>query len=417
MKIKWKIGVMFGILFCILAILLWKIVRGNPILLVSAELGLLTLLIAFYVALHRIFKPLDLISTGLSALNDQDFTSQLRTTGTKEADKLVEVYNKMILNIREERRFQEEQNLFLKNLIEALPVGLIVLDFEDKIQKLNPRAGEILSLNEEDIGTSLLELPLGKELSSQVEKMPQTYLLGGARYIRTYVDRFKRRGFYQKFIIVEEASQEIIRMERASYGKVIRMMAHEVKNSVGAVNSILETLKKGNEQHAEYLQIVIDRNKRLNSFIDNFAKVVRLEKAAKEPVLLNEMVQHIFHLYPNHGIHLTLPLEEIWIQANREQLEQVLINVVLNAKEAKSTEIHLELTPSTLLIKDNGEGVPKELETSLFTPFFTTKPTGQGVGLTMVREILHHHGFDFGLETKDGWTTFWIQYSSQILKA
>lgn len=406
---------MFGILFSILAVLLWKIVIGNPVLLVSGELGLLALLIAFYAILHRIFKPLDIISTGLSALNDQDFTSQLRITGTKEADKLVEVYNKMILNIREERRFQEEQNLFLKNLIEALPVGLIVLDFEDKIQEFNPIAGEILSLKAKDMGTSLSELPLGKELSSQLEKIPQTYLLGGARYIRTYVDRFKRRGFYQKFIIVEEASQEVIRMERASYGKVIRMMAHEVKNSVGAVNSILETLKKGNE--SEYLQLVIDRNKRLNSFIDNFAKVVRLEKAAKEPVLLNEMVQHIFHLYPNHGIHLSLPLDEIWIQANREQLEQVLINVVLNAKEAKSTEIHIELTPSTLLIKDNGEGVPKELETSLFTPFFTTKPTGQGVGLTMVREILHHHGFDFGLETKDGWTTFWIQYSSQILKA
>ena len=93
-------------------------------------------------------------------------------------------------------------------------------------------------------------------------------------------------------------------------------------------------------------------------------------------------------------------------------MEQVLINIVLNAFEAikNEGEVKIQLSESQLVVLDNGSGISEETKSKLFTPFFSTKPTGQGVGLTMIREILHNHGFAFELESKNGETSFKIRW-------
>ncbi len=422
MKIKWKIAALFGVMFVLVAVLFGWVARGNTTWIILGELLLLLLLIAFGLMLHRIFRPLDHLGTGLAALKDQDFTSQLRPTGFSETDKLVEVYNRMMANIREERRYQQEQHFFLQNLIESLPVGLVVLDYDQRVDQYNPVARDILGIVEEDRGKRLGET--GIKLSDVLEDHPlkesKTYRLGGANYVRVYVDTFRRRGFFQKFIIVEEASEEVLRIERASYGKVIRMMAHEVKNSVGAVNSILTTLRSGSREELvqEYLGVVMERNTRLHVFMENFAAVVRLEGARMEAVNLSEAVNAVYHLYKFHkpGVHvlLELPQETVWVKGNREQLEQVLINVILNAMEAieGEGEVKIVLDAASLVVTDTGTGIAEEVKSSLFTPFFSTKPNGQGVGLTMVREILHYHGMEFGLSSARGETTFEVRFQA-----
>jgi two-component system nitrogen regulation sensor histidine kinase NtrY len=421
MKIKWKIGALFGVLFVLVAGMFGWVAKGNTVLIVLGEVFLLVLLIVFGVMLDRIFRPLDHLGTGLAALKDQDFTSQLRYTGSAETDKLVEVYNRMMTNIREERRYQQEQHFFLENLIASLPVGLVVLDYDQKLAQFNPVARRILGIEEGDKGKRLIDT--GMQLAAVLEAHPlqegKTYRLGGAQYVRVYADTFRRRGFFQKFIIVEEASEEVLRIERASYGKVIRMMAHEVKNSVGAVNSILSTLKASKDQEIleEYLGVVMDRNTRLHSFMENFARVVRLEGASMERVNFSDAVHSIYHLYKFHKqgvkVSLELPDAPVWLRGNREQLEQVLINVLLNAMEAieEEGEIKLLLSDRSMVITDTGTGIPEEVKSSLFTPFFSTKPNGQGVGLTMVREILHYHGMEFGLSSEGGITSFKVNFN------
>jgi two-component system nitrogen regulation sensor histidine kinase NtrY len=418
MKIKWKIGALFGLLFVLVAGLFWWIAKGNTTLILLGEAGMLVLLIVFGIMLQRIFRPLDHLGTGLSALKDQDFTSQLRLTGFAETDKLVEVYNRMMRQIREERRYQQEQHYFFQNLIESLPVGLLVLNYDHHLDQYNPVAEKMLGIVPEDKGKRLRDtgMRLGKVMDSQSSQEPKTYSTGGGQYVRAYVDTFRRRGFFQKFIIVEEVSEEVLRIERSSYGKVIRMMAHEVKNSVGAVNSILSTLRKGVDEdlRTEYLGVVMERNTRLHGFMENFARVVRLEGASMERVNLNDTVNAVYHLYKFHkaGVKLSLEAPEaaVWVRGNREQLEQVLINVLLNAMEAieGEGEVEIRLDSSSIKITDTGVGIPEEVMPSLFTPFFSTKATGQGVGLTMVREILHYHSMDYGLRSEGGRTTFTI---------
>lgn len=421
MKVRTQFMFIFGLLFVLLAVAVFRIFRDNPALLFAAEFGLILLLILSYLLLIRITRPLDQIVLGLDSLKDQDFSGYMRKTGSKEINLLVEVYNKMLDNIRKERRFQQEQHFFLQNLIEALPVGLIILDYDDQLKEYNPVAREILGIREEDKGRKLT-LPLHEEILSQEIRHPQTYKINSTRYIRVYVDRFRNRGFYQKFVILEEAGEEILKVEKQSYGKVIRMMAHEVKNSVGAVNSILETLATVNdlsgEERAEYLRIVIERNTRMNTFMENFARVVRLPLPGKEAFSLSETVSSVYHLmklkFQQKPVEFTLclPSEAVQVSGSQEQIEQALINIVLNAFEAINDKgkVEIILTPEALTVTDTGTGISEETQAGLFTPFFSTKPAGQGVGLTMVREILHHHGWAFELGSEGGVTTFVIRF-------
>lgn len=423
MKIRGQLSFLFGILFVVLAGLTFRLFRDNPVVLIPAEIGLFLVLLLFFGILGRILRPLNQIAMGVDALKDQDFSGIMRPTGSEETDRLVQVYNKMLDNIRKERLFQQEQHFFLQNLIEALPVGLIILDFDDQLKEYNPIAREILGIQTEDKGRKLAEtsLLLRTEILNQEIQRPHTYKISGTRYIRVYVDRFRNRGFYQKFVILEEAGEEILKVEKQSYGKVIRMMAHEVKNSVGAINSILETLETTNgltaEERAEYLRIVIDRNTRLNTFMENFARVVRLPLPTKQVFNLSETVHSVYHLMKLRFQHkrveftINLPEESVMTSGSQEQMEQVLINIVLNAFEAITGEgkVSITLNPHELTVTDTGTGISEEVREGLFTPFFSTKPTGQGVGLTMVREILHNHGLGFELGSWNGVTVFRVE--------
>lgn len=420
----------FGLLFIALAILVFFLFREKPVILFASEIVLILLLAVFYFLLMRITRPLEQIVLGLDSLKDQDFSGYMRPTGSKEINLLVEVYNKMLDNIRKERLFQQEQHFFLQNLIETLPVGLVILDFDDQLKEYNPAAGEILGIKEEDKGRKLADtsLLLRVEILNQEIRRPQTYKISPTRYLRVYVDRFRNRGFYQKFVILEEAGEEILKVEKQSYGKVIRMMAHEVKNSVGAINSILETLATAAElpaeERAEYLRIVIDRNTRLNMFMENFARVVRLPLPGKQVFSLSETVHSVHHLmklkFQHRPVEFTcsLPPEPVMITGSQEQLEQALINIVLNAFEAIDGpgKVEIILNPHTLTVTDSGSGITEEAEAGLFTPFFSTKPTGQGVGLTMVREILHNHGLGFELGSGDGVTKFVISLGKKHIQ-
>jgi len=195
------------------------------------------------------------------------------------------------------------------------------------------------------------------------------------------------------------------------------MMAHEVNNTVGPVNSIMQSaLKTGGlwEGHQfnvlkDALQVAIDRNQNLNLFMRNFADLVKLPQPNKQPVdihqLLNSVVMLMRVKAKENNIEFRLNLADgpLKIMADEQQMEQVLINVVKNAIEAidKDGTITLITTPykNSLCVSDTGPGINAEQTANLFSPFFSTKKDGQGIGLTLVREILVNHGFEFSLKT------------------
>jgi signal transduction histidine kinase len=230
--------------------------------------------------------------------------------------------------------------------------------------------------------------------------------------------------------MIEELTEDILRTEKRAYGKVIRMMAHEVNNSIGPINAILgailfykEELSKEHQQEFEQaIEVATKRNQHLNRFMQNFAEVVRLPAPHKECYDLRKLVDSTVRLMKvtaeKKGITIfpDLPASEVLAPIDIYQLEQVLVNIVKNAIEAFDEkggriEIKLSKAPVSLVIRNNGEPIPTEKEEELFSPFFSTKKEGQGIGLTLTREILMNHGAQFSLTTKeDNWTYFDIVF-------
>ncbi|RRB02515.1 sensor histidine kinase [Larkinella rosea] len=404
--------------------LIFKWLQENKLLFIVSEV-LVLISVVLAIQIYRAFgQPSAFISSGIEAIKDKDFTIKFVPTGNREVDGLIEVYNLMIDQLREERTKQMEQQFFLEKLIEASPIATLIFDFDRRIASVNPKAADLLQLTHvELLGRHLSEIdhPLLNQLAESVEHETKTLKGSGIETYRVQRSHFMDRGFRRDFLLIEELTSEILESEKKAYSKVIRMMAHEVNNSIGAINSILNVTKtymdapeEEDVNHA--LQIAIERNDRLNQFMRRFADVVRLPLPQKNTADLAEIAQHVGRLMQPQAdakgvvLEYKLPVS-VPVLLDTVQMEQVLVNIIKNAIEACSAGETVEIFVShqKLSVRDNGKPISADLETNLFNPFFSTKPDGQGIGLTLTRDILLNHGFPFSLKTgPDGWTEFQI---------
>ena len=429
-SLKMKLQVKFIIVIHAVAIgLSFYIFRDNKLLFIASELLIFISLALSWSLYREMIQPLRLLMQGIDAIRDRDFNVKFLKTGRFEMDALIEVYNAMIDQLRTERTRQEEQHFFLEKLIYTSPTGILILDFDENIATLNPKASILLDFSEKELlGKSIQNIahPFFKTISTLKTGESKTVLWNSARTFKVQKAHFVDRGFARYFVMIEELTTEILLAEKQAYGKVIRMMSHEVNNSIGAVNSILDTTLGFHTEGGEMnnaLSIAIERNNHLNQFMQHFADVIRLPEPRFETVDVLELMQKVVQLmsfkakerdivfrFENRA---TSPLS---IKADIGQLEQVLINIIKNAIEAMDKTdgfilIKTSQNPKQLSIIDNGSGIPKDLESQLFTPFFTTKNGGQGVDLTLARDILTNHHFAFELKTaEDGLTTFLIRF-------
>ncbi|MFK8009045.1 MAG: PAS domain-containing sensor histidine kinase [Saprospiraceae bacterium] len=394
-----------------------------------SEFAILFSLFLSYLMYRSFIRPLEFMYSGTDAITDKDFTIKFVKTGSKEMDKLIDVYNSMIDNIREERIQVEEQHFFLKKLISASPNGIIILDYDENITDINPRAMSLLELNERAIQQPIsnFQNPILRQIAQLEVGKANIISTEGFEKYKCEVSHFIHRGFKRKFILIQELSKEILEAEKRAYGKIIRMMAHEVNNSIGAINSILQTHveynTEENSDERESLEIAIERNNSMSSFMGNFAKVVRLPQPHLEQIEINELLHNIGKLMEsqaktkNISIEYHLGKNNFFASIDAKQIEQVLVNIIKNSIEAIDYQGIIQViskeSPKTILIRDNGSGISKENVEKLFTPFFSTKMDGQGVGLTLIREVLSNHDAQFNLKTNDdGWTEFRIVFKS-----
>src|ERR1041385_3871338 len=238
---------------------------------------------------------------GVDAIKDRDFNVKFLPTGKYEVDQLIDVYNQMIDQLRTERTMQEEQHFFLEKLILTSPTGIIILDYDQNIQQINPKALQILNLDEKSlINHPVTDLPeyFLKHIRNLKAGETKTIKLSGATTYKLHRTHFIDRGFTRDFIMMEELTAEILAAEKNVCGVACRMMAHEVNNTIGPVNSIigsaLKTDQLWNGHHSDplkdALQVALDRNQNLNLFMRNFADLVKLPQANKKRIDLNELV-------------------------------------------------------------------------------------------------------------------------------
>ena len=421
---RWFIAYLIALhlVFAALAVLL---LRTAPVWLIAVEVVFVLSFVSGLVLVRRFFTAFSFVREAEQLLHDGDFMTRFREVGQPEMDRLIQLYNRLSGHLREERVRLQEQHNFLGRILAVSPLGIVLLDFDGRVAYVNPSGERLLQQRAPQvIGRRLDDLtgPLAEALVRLEADQSAVVPLWGGRRVRCQHGAFVDRGFPRSFMVIEELTEELRQFEKAAYGKLIRMMSHEVNNSVGASNSLLHScLNYAGELPAEHradfetaLRVAIARTDQLNAFMRSFADVIRLPPPRPQPTDVIELLEGIARLMKAQcdARHVEWrwvadePLDPV--PMDRAQMEQVFVNVIKNALEAigRDGTITVRLGRRdgrpAVVIEDSGPGLSAEARHNLFTPFFSTKEHGQGIGLTMVQEILSQHGFQYALDSPPG---------------
>ncbi len=423
-------------LLALLLIVVWGILlmlaleSGKTLFYVGEGVTTLSLIVLVYFY-RKLVMPLNSIANGIDLLREQDFSSRLSKVGQAEADRIVTMFNGMMDQLKNERLRLREQNHFLDLLISVSPMGVVILDFDGKVSMLNTAALRFLGYTSQTdlIGKnfSALDAPLAEEINRLDKDSTDTIRLNDSMIYRCSRLSFVDRGFPHPFILIESLTSEVVKAEKKAYEKVIRMIAHEVNNTTAGITSTLETVNEALEEMddtadlRDVMKVCVERCYGMSRFITNFANVVKIPDPQLEQVRLNDRVSACKRFMEticrdrNITLRNELCADNPLVWMDTVLFEQVLVNIIKNAAESigQSGDIYIRTSasPAVLEVADTGAGISREVEAKLFSPFFSTKPNGQGIGLIFIREVLSKHGCTFSLRTwPDGLTRFRINF-------
>ena len=435
MRLRYLFLIFVGLLSVVWILLLVQTpLHNSTIFYITEGVTLVCLLFLLYFY-RKVVKPINSIANGMELLHEQDFSSKLSSVGQPEADQIVTIFNRMMMRMKDERVRMREQNHFLDLLINASPMGVVILDFEQRITTINPSAKRFLAARENVIGQRLQDIcsPLAREIEKIENESTETVRLNGANVYHCSRLSFRDRGFAHPFILIEQMTEEVHRAEKNAYEKIIRMIAHEVNNTMGGITSTLdsatevlqtmtpETMQGDAGELCSVMKVCEERGYNMSRFITRFADVVKIPTPVLKNCNLNDCVEGC-RLFleqmcreKNITLHLLLSTENIPVNIDTTLFEQVLVNIIKNSIESIGENGEISITtsnsPASIVVTDNGRGIDKETERHLFSPFFTTKADGQGIGLIFIREVLGNHGCRYSLRTdSDNLTRFTISF-------
>lgn len=385
-------------------LLAWVAMERNIVLFYITEVLFVADLVFMIIFYRKVIRPVQILAGGMNLLKSQDWNVKLLRVGQTETDALVEVFNEMMERLHSQRSEIIEQRHFLSLLVEAAPVGIVVRGPDGVYDTVNPASRVFMST------------PASSELDTIPDNGERIVRVDGESY-RCQRRHFLDRGVRCSFFIIENITHAIDIAEKAAYGKVIRLIAHEVNNTVAGLTTAIGSVESDDR---EILEACTRRAMDLSRFIGRFADVVRIPEPTFEQVSLSELVKNTSHFLESicsrHCSKLVLDLYEgdEKVKADPVLLGQALVNIVKNASESTGNGgmVRIETTPQTLTVTDNGGGITPDKADRIFTPFYTDKPTGQGIGLTFVRSVLtgHHANYSLSTDPSDGLTRFVIRF-------
>lgn len=390
----------------------------------------LMLLIVLY---RAILMPLRTAKNGLNLLKSQDTSNRLARVGQADADEIVELFNSLMSTLRTERIKGEEKSHLVSMLIAMSPMAIVILDFDKKISIVNKSFSKMFGISTDiDItGKALSELGGEAAMLEQIhENAPQILRPGGSRIWRCSRLNFIDNGFNRQFIIVETLTDEIVKAEKEAYGRVIRTLSHEINNTLGGVLPIMDIAASSvdDTEVKEAIFSAMERCSGMADFVSSFASVMKIPQPVKKSVDLNSLITNlrpVLESIAGNRACLTINTAEIPViaEADMAMIQQAIINIVKNSAESiialnnpdKTGIIAISVTdsPATIQITDNGAGIKAADSNMLFTPFYSTKRNGHGIGLMFVAETLRNHNCHFTLATSknDSLTRFTIVFN------
>jgi len=425
-----------------IAMLMLAIMTGEEARLFSI-LGITLILILLILELFRkILRTNRILESLLESVRSGDYNVTIleKAKGLGYSE-LAESAQRIIRAISAARIEKETQYRYLQAILEHIHTAVITLDESHQPELVNPLAMNMLGLYNS-------RKPAWEEIEKHAPLFAQTVTnLGesGREMIRLsrtpagkqlliLVNSVKLGGRKVKIVTFQDIEPEIEQKEMESWQTISRIMAHEIMNSLTPLSSLTETGLMMLQENGRVrdltamtqdtidnlykaLTTIADRNKALCQFIGNYRQLSRLPPPDMKMIPVSVLMHELLELYEeevgNLGIHLTLkpgPSSHIHIRGDQLQLKQVLINLIKNGMEALEETSHPQLTLAVkrvldhchIEVSDNGPGIPPEQINKIFVPFFSTKPEGSGIGLSLSRQIIRNHQGQLTVHSEHG---------------
>ncbi len=399
------------------SVLAWRALPAGPgrVLLL---LGAVVLSVVVIAQLRgRIIRRLKTLSNLVSALREGDYS--VRGRDADRIDPLGEVLwevNALGDQLRTERLGELEASALLGQVLEEIDVGIFAFDGTAELRLVNRAGARLLHLPPSQlIGRDADSLGMARLLEGETPRRVETDFGGQGGPYELRRSQFRREGLPHTLVVLADLRRVVREEERAAWQRIVRVLSHEINNSLAPIQSIASSLQAvlGRGDPAEWLDdvrsgltVVARRSEALSRFLGAYARLARLPSPTLAPVSVPALVQRVADLERTPGIRV-VPGPAAWVRGDADQLEQLLINLLKNAVEATNetgggVTIGWEEAPGEveLVVSDEGPGLLDSR--NLFVPFYTTKPQGSGIGLVLCRQIAEAHRGTLTLRNAEG---------------
>ena len=374
------------------------------------------------------YKTTRMISRMIEGIRYADFSLSFSTQHkTRTEQRLAQEINNVVAEFRTRLSENEERYQYYETLLNTVDSSLLVVDSLCNIHWMNRAAmqdlcgycihsvRELALLNSE-FPTIILSLQPGEIKTVRIHKGDTLQELAV-----TVSEYSAQHGTELRLVNLKNIHAVLEENEMEAWQKLIRVLTHEIMNSIAPIISLSETLSERAVQNGmnekdynimlQGMQTIHRRSKGLLEFVENYRRLTRIPTPVCTKVSITELCMDLKKLFPEEYIHFEIPSSDLTLYIDRAQIEQVLINLLKNAREAcgrqsdKDIRVEVIISPAgnkLLTVSDNGEGILPDVLDKIFVPFFTTKTSGSGIGLSLCKQIMTLHEGSINVKSESG---------------